>query len=83
MEDLNPELSKETDLPEFFTAIIDEGGEGMENGKGLYRYEDGDVESRVQEFRKFSFEIKDIISRYPFRNKKEPRLVKNEISSDL
>jgi 3-hydroxybutyryl-CoA dehydrogenase len=83
MEDLNPELSKETRLPGFFTQIIEKGGEGMENGNGFYHYEDRDVENRVEEFRKFSYEIKDIMSRYPFRSKREPRLVKKEISSDL
>lgn len=83
MEDLNPELSKETRIPAFFTEIIENGGKGMENGYGFYRYKEGEVENRDEEFRKFTYEIHDIMSRYPFRNKKEPRLVKKEISSDL
>lgn len=83
MADLNPELSKETQLPGFFNDIIKEGGQGMENGKGFYRYEEGEVKKRGLEFRKFCYEIHDVMTRYPFRSKKETRLVKKEISSDL
>lgn len=64
MEDLNPELSKDTELPAFFTRLIDSGAEGMQNGKGFYSYEAGEADKRIREFRKFSYEIREIISKY-------------------
>ncbi len=66
MKDLNPELSKNTHIPEFFRKIVAEGGEGIRNRKGFYTYTSNEVERRAEEFRNFSFEIRDIISRYPF-----------------
>jgi 3-hydroxybutyryl-CoA dehydrogenase len=39
MKDLNRELSKDTKLPDFIDAIIREGGSGMENNNGFYKYE--------------------------------------------
>jgi 3-hydroxybutyryl-CoA dehydrogenase len=65
MEDLNPELSKDTKLPEFFNEMVRSGADGMANGRGFYTYGPGKVEERTAEFRKFSYEIAELILRYP------------------
>lgn len=71
MKDLNPELSKDHCLPEFLKEIIAGGGLGMENNKGFYNYEDGDTGRWNEIFRKFSYQIKQIIDRYPFNQSEE------------
>lgn len=68
MRDLNPELSKDRHIPAFFMEIIQKGGEGMENGKGVYTYRDGEVEKHRELFRKFSYQIERMISKYPFND---------------
>ena len=84
MKDLNPELSKEDNLPVFFKDIIAEGGVGMENNKGFYKYEKGDAEKWNKIFRKFSYQIRQIISKYPFNYKKNKNLaLKNQIKSGV
>jgi 3-hydroxybutyryl-CoA dehydrogenase len=67
MKDLNRELSKESEVPHFFEEIIEQGGLGMENNKGFYNYEEEDVKQWMEVFAKFSYQIKDIISKYPFK----------------
>ena len=71
MKDLNPELSKDQQLPEFFTDILKEGGLGMQNGNGLYKYKPDEVKEWRNTFNDFSFKIEEIINKYPFNNKKE------------
>ncbi|MES2373342.1 MAG: 3-hydroxyacyl-CoA dehydrogenase NAD-binding domain-containing protein [Bacteroidota bacterium] len=66
MKDLNRELSTENSVPDFFKDIIEQGGLGMENNKGFYEYEEGDVDKWKAMFGKFSYQIQEIISRYPF-----------------
>lgn len=70
MKDLNPDLSKDQKLPAFFTDILKEGGLGMQNGKGLYKYEPDEVKEWRNTFNEFSFKIEEIINKYPFNNKK-------------
>lgn len=83
MEDLNPELSKETRLPEFFTEMVKSGAHGMQSGKGFYTYGNGEAEQRTAEFRAFSYEIRDIISRYPFRYLVEKTVSPKKVSSGV
>lgn len=71
MKDLNPELSKATHIPPFFTRIVTSGGEGLANAKGFYTYEAGEIEKRRKEFREFSYAIREIISKYPFNELSE------------
>lgn len=66
MRELNPDLSKDRSIPAFFMKIIDEGGKGMENGHGLYDYQNGEVNKFYKLFRRFSYQIQQIISRYSF-----------------
>ncbi len=66
MKDLNRELGKDSDIPECFKEIIKKGGLGMQNNQGFYNYNDGDTEKWDAVFRKFSYEIQNIINKYPF-----------------
>ncbi len=75
MKDLNPTLSKSDAIPDFFKELLAEGALGMKNKKGLYSYREGDVERWNESFRKFSYEIHHIISKYPFSYDEEKALL--------
>lgn len=66
MKDLNPDLSKNDDLPEFLKKILQDGGLGMVNKRGFYNYSDKDVEQWKNNIEKFSYEIHSIMEKYPF-----------------
>lgn len=68
MKDLNPELSSQTKAPHFFDKIIKEGELGMESKKGFYNYDDEEVRLWNKVFSKFSYQIGDIIEKYPFND---------------
>jgi 3-hydroxybutyryl-CoA dehydrogenase len=70
MKDLNPDLSKDKDLPEFLEKILQDGGLGMENKKGFYKYSDKEVEKWKNTMEEFSSQIHSIIEKYPFNYKK-------------
>jgi 3-hydroxybutyryl-CoA dehydrogenase len=73
MKDMNPDLSKDRHIPQFFTDIISTGGRGMENNRGLYQYKEGEVERWNELSRTFSYQIQEIIEKYPFKYlEKEP-----------
>lgn len=71
MKDLNRELSKQDQLPAFFTSLMEAGKTGMETGAGFYNYTETEQKDWEEKLRKFSFEIKEIISKYPFGFLKE------------
>ena len=83
MKDLNPELSKETHIPDFFNDLIEKGAEGMTNLEGIYKYNGDDVARHTEEFRRFSYEIQHLISKYPFNYLKESPARKKKVVSDL
>jgi 3-hydroxybutyryl-CoA dehydrogenase len=64
MQDLNPELSKHTNLPGFYKELVAGNSKGMSDGKGFYNYEPGEAEQWEKAFNKFSYEIRHIISKY-------------------
>jgi len=66
MKDLNPELCNDTELPAFFKEILAEGHSGMATGSGFYSYKAGDVMLWKERFRIFSYQIEEIIRKYPF-----------------
>lgn len=66
MKDMNPDLSKNRHIPEFFTNILSAGGDGM-NNKGFYKYKDGEAEKWNELSRTFSYQIQEIIEKYPFK----------------
>jgi 3-hydroxybutyryl-CoA dehydrogenase len=76
MQDLNPDLSKERNIPHFFNKIIAEGRLGMKNGKGFFEYKDKEVEKWQRIFRKFSYQIQKIIDKYPFQYLEEDMQIK-------
>lgn len=67
MQDLFPELSKDRHIPRFFEELVQQGSLGMVSGKGFYAYETGEVQQWEASFREFSQQIRDLISKYPFR----------------
>ncbi|MGN6494270.1 MAG: 3-hydroxyacyl-CoA dehydrogenase family protein [Agriterribacter sp.] len=71
MKDLNRELSKQHQLPAFFASLMEAGKTGMETGAGFYNYTESEQKNWEEKLRKFSFEIKEIISKYPFGFLKE------------
>lgn len=71
MKDLNRELSKADQPPAFFAALLEDGKQGMDEPGGFYEYTNDAAENWEEKFRKFSFEIKDIIDKYPFGYLKE------------
>ncbi len=83
MKDLNPELSKDTHIPAFFSELVNGGADGMKTGKGIYSYEGKEIEHRLVEFRKFSYEIQHLIEKYPFRYPREGVARKTKVVSDI
>lgn len=71
MKDLNPELSKSAKIPAFFINAAQQSDGSAENSKGLYEYQEGDMEKWEETFREFSYRIKTIIDKYPFKYLKE------------
>jgi len=66
MKDLNPELSKDQHLPAFFTELLAQGKNGMTDNNGFYNYQAGEAEKWEAVFRQFSYQIQQIIQKYPF-----------------
>jgi 3-hydroxybutyryl-CoA dehydrogenase len=78
MQDLNPELSKDTHIPKFVEDLINDGGKGMANGKGFYNYEPGEAHLWEETFRKFSYKIQHIIGKYShIHNREETEVMLN------
>lgn len=76
MQELNPELSKDTHIPDFCRRLIEAGSKGMATGEGFYRYEPGEAEQWDKVFRKFSYQIQQIIEKYPFSYKQKNKVLK-------
>lgn len=66
MKELNPDLSKAEEVPGFFKERAANERAGMANGKGMFEYTPEGVKEWDKRFRKFSYEIKRIIEKYPF-----------------
>jgi 3-hydroxybutyryl-CoA dehydrogenase len=69
MKDLNPDLCKDDTIPDFFTKAVKAGKLGMQSGEGIYKYTDEEVALWKTVMNKFSYEIQDIINKYPFNYK--------------
>ncbi|MDF9798945.1 3-hydroxybutyryl-CoA dehydrogenase [Catalinimonas alkaloidigena] len=67
MKDLNPNLSKERHIPDFFNLLMEKGCYGMESGRGFFEYDENEVNNWNKLFRRFSYEIQEIIEKYPFK----------------
>lgn len=66
MKDLNPDLSKGQEIPEFFKQILESGGLGIANKRGFYSYSSASVNNWRRTMEEFSYQIQDIIQKYPF-----------------
>lgn len=66
MKDLNPELSTSAEVPDFFIEAARDQEKLSDNSGGLYEHQDGEREKRELAFRKFSYQVKKIIEKYPF-----------------
>jgi len=71
MKELSPDLSKSRDVPAFFNDIVTRGGTGMDSGRGFYQYHAGEAEKWDKMCRKFSYQIRQIMDKYPFNYTKE------------
>jgi 3-hydroxybutyryl-CoA dehydrogenase len=76
MQELNPELSKNTHIPDFCQRLIGTGSKGMATGEGFYNYEPGEAEQWDKVFRKFSYQIQQIIEKYPFSYKQKSEVLR-------
>lgn len=76
MQDLNLDLSKNTHLPLFFNELLDSGARGMQKNKGFYNYLPGETEAWDAAFRKFSYQVHEIIHKYSYIHQKESVPVK-------
>jgi len=81
MKELNRELAKEREVPDFFKDIIAAQGNGMINGKGFYTYTPEQAARWGTLFRQFSYQVKEIIERYPFNYKLEKLMTENKVTS--
>jgi 3-hydroxybutyryl-CoA dehydrogenase len=78
MQDLNRELSKDRHTPQFFRKVIEQGGLGMENNRGFYAYHPDEPDKWAETFRQFSYQIQQLISKYPFNYSPEDVPVLNQ-----
>lgn len=72
MRDLNPELSKDQHIPQFFKSIIEQGGKGMANGRGFYQYSQEEADNWDAQCQTFSHQIAQLMHRYPFQPEAAP-----------
>jgi 3-hydroxybutyryl-CoA dehydrogenase len=65
MKDLFPTLDNSDAPGKLINKIVDEGGNGIFNGKGFYEYSEGEREIWQELYNDFSFEIRDLTLKYP------------------
>lgn len=65
MQDLWPELSCRKDVPEAMRKLIAEGGKGVANAKGLYRYTRDEARAWELRYRQFNYAIRRVARKYP------------------
>lgn len=68
MKKLNKELSNATKLPDFFVEKLQKKKYGMKVKEGFYKYDKNDIRKWNQKTRKFSYEIKELMEKYPFED---------------
>ena len=73
MKDLFPTLSNQTETPQLIEAIAKEGGNGITNGNGFYKYTKEEAAEWEKAFEEFSYDINLLALKYPI-NLVEQRL---------
>ncbi|PWJ58167.1 3-hydroxybutyryl-CoA dehydrogenase [Dyadobacter jejuensis] len=74
MKDLNPELSTDLVMPQFFQQMMDNKEWGMETGKGFYEYSPSEGEQWKLLLKRFSHQVKELIDKYPFGQEELPKI---------
>jgi 3-hydroxybutyryl-CoA dehydrogenase len=75
--DLFPTLNNQSHTPKLIEKIAKEGGNGISNGNGFYKYSPEEAEEWEKAFEEFSFDISRITSKYP-SNLVEKRILEKE-----
>ena len=72
MKDLLPELSTYTQVPETMKRLVDEGANGIYNGRGFYDYTPEESEVWKRKWEEFGFDIRELADKYlPLDNSDE------------
>ncbi|WP_373514200.1 3-hydroxyacyl-CoA dehydrogenase family protein [Persicitalea sp.] len=82
MNDLFPTLSNQTEVPQLIENIVQQGGNGITNGKGFYDYTPEEAKEWEKAYEEFAFDISKLSTKYPI-DLIEKRLSKKEISESL
>ncbi len=64
MGDLFPDLSVTDKIPVSITKIVEQGGNGISNGKGFYNYAEEESEHWERLFEQFSFDVNELSNKY-------------------
>ena len=65
MKDLFPTLSNQTETPKLIDAIAKEGGNGVTNGNGFYKYTKEEAMEWEKAFEEFAYDINSLARKYP------------------
>ncbi|MFC4871844.1 3-hydroxyacyl-CoA dehydrogenase family protein [Negadavirga shengliensis] len=65
MKELFPTLSNATQPNELINRIVDNGGNGIFNGKGFYEYTEEERKIWLETYTRFSYEIRELALKYP------------------
>jgi 3-hydroxybutyryl-CoA dehydrogenase len=65
IKDLFPTLSNQTKTPQLIETIANEGGNGISNGNGFYKYTKEEAAEWEKAFEKFSYDINSLAIKYP------------------
>jgi 3-hydroxybutyryl-CoA dehydrogenase len=64
MKELFPTLSNSQEIPKLIDDIVKDGGRGLSNGKGFYKYTPEQAKILEDTFNEFSFEISRLAAKY-------------------
>ncbi|MEP7109965.1 MAG: 3-hydroxyacyl-CoA dehydrogenase family protein [Ferruginibacter sp.] len=65
MKDLFPTLSNQTETPKLIALIANDGGNGITNGNGFYKYTKEEAAEWEKAFEEFSYDINLLSLKYP------------------
>lgn len=78
IKELFPTLSNQTETPPLIESIAREGGNGISNGNGFYKYTKEEAAEWEKAFEEFSYDINMLAKKYPI-NLVEQRLKQKDI----
>ena len=80
MKDLFPTLNNQKDVPTLISDIVENGGNGIVNGKGFYNYTIEEAEEWEKAYEEFAFDISRLSAKYPIDLIEKRLLKKVELS---